>query len=101
MSKRHASKIKIKNLVLHPLKPKLNILQTLALSHVGMSKMVSLVIITSVVTKLDKWFWHLIAGLHQTYNATFEKKFASYLGIESLTLLTEKLTTYQNCECCA
>lgn len=58
MSKRHAQKIKI--LVLHLLKPKLGILQALALLHVGMSKMVSLVIITIVVTKLDWRFWHLI-----------------------------------------
>lgn len=58
MSKRHAQKIKI--LVLHPLKPKLSILQALALSHVRTLKMVSLVIITIVVTKLDWRFWHLI-----------------------------------------
>lgn len=46
-------KIKIKNLVLHPVKLKLGILQALTLSHVEIPKMVSLVIITSVVIKSD------------------------------------------------
>lgn len=46
---------RLKYLVLHPLKPKVNMLQGLALSYGGALNMDLLVIVTSVVTKLDVW----------------------------------------------